>query len=61
VTGAVRLHIRNEAMETHYINHLQLVEVRHRPGERGGRGDVELVVGSTHEGLKIAAIAGADR
>ncbi len=32
-TGAVRLHIRNEAMETHYINHLQLVEVRHRPGE----------------------------
>jgi len=33
-TGVVRLHIRNEAMETHYINHLQLVEVRHRPGER---------------------------
>ena len=32
-TGAVRLHIRNEAMETHYLNHLQLVEVRHRPGE----------------------------
>jgi len=27
--GAVRLEIRNEAMETHYINHLQLLEVRH--------------------------------
>jgi hypothetical protein len=27
--GAVRLEIRNEAMETHYINHLQLLDVRH--------------------------------
>ena len=27
--GDLTLEIRNEAMETHYINHLQLVEVRH--------------------------------
>ncbi|HXG55121.1 MAG TPA: hypothetical protein VNJ03_07045 [Vicinamibacterales bacterium] len=32
--GAVTLDIRNEAMETHYINHLQLLEVRHQPDER---------------------------
>lgn len=32
--GVVSLHIRNEAMETHYLNHLQLVEVRHTTGEQ---------------------------
>ena len=31
--GTVSLNIRNEAMETHYINHLQLVEVRHARDE----------------------------
>lgn len=31
--GVVRLDVRNEAMETHFINHLQLLEVRHGPGE----------------------------
>src|SRR4029450_4667217 len=30
--GRVRLEVRNEALETHYINHLQLVEVRHQAG-----------------------------
>jgi hypothetical protein len=41
-TGVVRLEIRNEALETHYIDHLELVEVRHRadefvvPAGRGG-------------------------
>ena len=39
--GIVSLEIRNEAMETHYINHLQLLEVQHQndevvvPDERG--------------------------
>lgn len=31
--GTVRLEVRNEALETHYINHLELVETRHRIGE----------------------------
>jgi hypothetical protein len=31
--GIVRLDVRNEALETHYIDHLDLVEFRHRPGE----------------------------
>lgn len=32
--GIVKLEIRNEALETHYINHLELLEVSHGPGER---------------------------
>ncbi|HEV8511582.1 MAG TPA: hypothetical protein VGQ48_14105, partial [Gemmatimonadales bacterium] len=31
--GAVRLEVRNEAFETHFINHLELLEVRHGAGE----------------------------
>ena len=31
--GAVRLEVRNEALETHYINHLSLLEARHRADE----------------------------
>ncbi|MBA3560413.1 MAG: hypothetical protein H0W30_17665 [Gemmatimonadaceae bacterium] len=31
--GTVRLEVRNEALETHYINHLELLEARHRIGE----------------------------
>ena len=31
--GVVRLDVRNEAMETHFINHLQLLEVRHAADE----------------------------
>lgn len=30
--GVLRLEIRNEALETHYINHLQLLPVAHAPG-----------------------------
>ena len=30
--GSLRLEVRNEALETHYINHLQVLEVRHAPG-----------------------------
>lgn len=32
-TGLLRLEIRDEAYETHYLNHLGLVEVRHSPDE----------------------------
>lgn len=41
-SGRLELEVRNEALETHYINHLELVEVTHRPdvfvvpGELGG-------------------------
>jgi hypothetical protein len=31
--GRVRLEVRNEALETHYINHLELLAVRHAAGE----------------------------
>lgn len=31
--GTVRLEIRNEALETHYINQIHLLEVRHAPDE----------------------------
>ncbi len=31
--GVLRLELRNEALETHYINHLQLLEVRHAEDE----------------------------
>ena len=31
--GRVVLNVRNEALETHYINHLELLEVRHGPSE----------------------------
>jgi hypothetical protein len=43
--GVVRLEVRNEAMETHYINHLQLLEVRHGSDER---------VAPDHGGLPLA-------
>jgi hypothetical protein len=33
-TGQVRLEVRNEALETHYINQLELLEVVHAPDER---------------------------
>lgn len=32
VTGLLELEIRNEALETHYINHLELLEVSHKTG-----------------------------
>lgn len=31
--GVLRLELRNEAMETHYINHMEVLEVDHRPDE----------------------------
>ena len=31
--GVVRLAVRNEALETHHLDHMEIIEVRHRPGE----------------------------
>lgn len=49
--GTVSLEIRNEALETHYINHLELLEVRHRPGELvvPGPDQVPVVLGPLRE------------
>ena len=33
VAGSLRLQVRNEALETHHIDHMELVEVAHRAGE----------------------------
>lgn len=40
--GVLRFELRNEALETHFINHMEVLAVRHAPGERivpdqGGR------------------------
>lgn len=41
-TGVIRLAVRNEALETHHLDHMEIVEVRHRademalPSPRGG-------------------------
>ena len=32
--GILRLEVRNEALETHYINHVEILEARHAPGRR---------------------------
>jgi len=32
--GLLTLEVRNEALETHYINHLELLEIRHAVGQR---------------------------
>ncbi|HSM35230.1 MAG TPA: hypothetical protein VK837_02440 [Longimicrobiales bacterium] len=45
--GVVSLEIRNEALETHFINHLELLEVRH------GEGDVVLTDAS-HAPIVVA-------
>ncbi|HXI20131.1 MAG TPA: hypothetical protein VNH46_03560, partial [Gemmatimonadales bacterium] len=31
--GLIRLEVRNEALETHYLNHLELLDARHAPHE----------------------------
>jgi hypothetical protein len=60
--GRLHLEIRNEALETHYINHLQLLEVRHHAGEdvlpdpSGGA----LVVGARTAPSHASSRAGTD-
>jgi hypothetical protein len=45
--GIVRLEVRNEALETHYINHLELLEVTHASDEM-----VVSTEGGTHIALR---------
>ncbi|WP_411279204.1 hypothetical protein, partial [Gemmatimonas sp.] len=52
-TGRVRLELRNEALETHYINHIELLAIHHAAGERvvpDQRGAPVLVSGFTPVG-----------
>jgi hypothetical protein len=60
--GRLRLEIRNEALETHYINQLQLLEVRHRPGEDvlPDPGGGPLVVGARTAPSRASSRAGTD-
>ena len=48
--GVVQLEIRNEAMETHYLNHLELLEMSHAPGESvvPDHQGIPIVVGNLH-------------
>lgn len=48
--GRVELEIRNEALETHFINHLELLEVRHPEDERvlSDVGNRVLSIGELH-------------
>ena len=61
--GVVRLELRNEALETHYINHLALLEVRHEadqaayPNEEGHI----LVVGDLTGATSAIDRDGSDR
>lgn len=45
--GVIRLELRNEALETHYINHLELIAVEHAP-------DVRVVVDDRESPLGVA-------
>ena len=61
--GVVKLELRNEALETHYINHLALLEVRHAanqaayPDEEGRI----LVVGDVNGATSATDRDGSDR
>lgn len=61
--GVVKLELRNEALETHYINHLALLEVRHDadqaayPNEEGQI----LVVGDVVGAVRATDRDGSDR
>ncbi len=60
--GSVRLEVRNEAFETHYLNHLELLEARHSPGELAvpdPRGHV-VAVGGLAPARRATSRAGRD-
>jgi hypothetical protein len=60
--GILRLELRNEAMETHYINHLQLLEIQHAsdelvlPDDQGR----PLIVGTLRPPASVLDRAGRD-
>lgn len=60
--GLVELEIRNEALETHYINHLELIEVRHAPSALAlpGPDGVAYVLDGRSEATSAIDRAGRD-
>lgn len=60
--GRIRLAVRNEALETHHLDHMEVIEVRHRAGEvalpspRGGA----LAVSAPAAGAVVTDGAGRD-
>src|SRR5688572_12585882 len=60
--GVFRLEVRNEAFETHYINHLELLEVRHAPNELAVPDELNrpFVVGSVAPPLIAKSRSGGD-
>ncbi len=58
----LRLEVRNEALETHYINHLQVLEVHHRAGEAvmPDQAGAPLVVGQRTSAVRALSRAGID-
>ena len=61
-TGLVTLEVRNEAMETHYINHLQLLEVAHAADERVVTNEegTPLVIGQLRDPVSAVNRRGRD-
>ena len=53
--GALRLEVRNEALETHYIDHLAVEAVAHGPGERAVPGEVGTALVLGRERAPVAA------
>ena len=60
--GTVRIEVRNEALETHYINHLELLEVRHAAGEVavGDEANRLLVLGDVTAPTRVVDRSGRD-
>ena len=59
--GVLRMELRNEALETHYINHLELLAVEHRPGVRVIVDDREGPIGIAEEVPPLSALDGTGR
>lgn len=59
--GVVRLELRNEALETHYINHLDLLAVDHEAGVRVVPSDREVPLGVREEVAPLDAVDGRGR
>ena len=61
--GVIRLVVKNEALETHHLDHMEVIEVRHRPNEivlpspRGGALAVsELAASATVRDVTATAV-----
>ena len=60
--GTLRLEVRNEALETHYLNQLELLEVRHAAGETalGDESNRILIVGDATPPIRAVDRGGRD-